>query len=150
MKLKVTYLAVAALALQIAGCSSNAVTQAPSSSAPMAAAPMPAANGPYVDITVPQYRAMAETADFFVVNVHVPFEGDLPGTDATIAFDQIQNQLDKLPPSKSARILLYCKSGRMSIIAAEALAKAGYTAVYSLGGGMNAWTAAGHTLASAQ
>jgi rhodanese-related sulfurtransferase len=148
MNIRIILLGVAILAAQ-AGCSTNQSGAAASATA-MSTAPVAAQNGPFVDITVPQYQAMSEGADFFVVNVHVPFEGDLPGTDASIAFDQIQNHLDQLPSAKGARILLYCKSGRMSIEAARKLNELGYTAVYNLAGGMNAWTAAGNTLASAQ
>jgi rhodanese-related sulfurtransferase len=102
----------------------------------------------YTALTVPEYRAMSESTDFLVVNVHVPFEGDLPGTEASIPFDHVTAHLDRLPADRSAKILLYCKSGRMSAIAATELAKLGYTAVHDLLGGFNAWVAAGHPMAA--
>lgn len=78
----------------------------------------------------------------FVVNVHTPYEGELAGTDAFIPYDRVATD-SRLPADKDAEILLYCRSGRMSQTAAEALRRAGYTNVVELAGGMNAWETAG-------
>lgn len=100
-------------------------------------------NGAYWNITVPQLQSMLEEKNFPLVNVHVPFQGDLPLTDASIPFDQIAQHLDQLPSDKGAPVVLYCRSGRMSVDAATVLAGMGYTRVYNLVGGFNAWSAAG-------
>lgn len=83
--------------------------------------------------------------DAFVVNVHVPDEGGIAGTDAAIPFDRVAGDA-RLPDDTATPILLYCKSGRMSAEAANALMDAGYTDVVHLDGGMDAWVAAGRPL----
>lgn len=74
-----------------------------------------------------------------LINVHVPYEGELPGTDAFFAFDRIEQQQAQLPRNKAAAIAIYCMSGRMSEVALRTLSDLGYTNVTELRGGMIAW-----------
>lgn len=97
---------------------------------------------PFVRLDPEGFAARLSRPSAFVVNVHTPYAGELDGTDAFIAFDEIIGD-DRLPTDKDAEILLYCQSGRMSDIAANALVDAGYTDVADLRGGMEAWEAAG-------
>ena len=80
-----------------------------------------------------------------LVNVHVPYEGHIEGTDAFVPFDEIELWGD-LPTNSETPIAVYCRSGNMSAEAAAALTALGYTDVVDLEGGMNAWTAAGNQL----
>jgi len=97
----------------------------------------------YLDISVDDLETMLENKDFLMVNVHIPFEGDIPKTDMSIPYDEIEQHLDQLPSDKNAPIVLYCRSGRMSAIAAETLVGLGYTNIMNLVGGFNAWQNAG-------
>ncbi len=100
--------------------------------------------GAYWNISVAELQAMrASDAVARLVNVHIPFQGDIAGTDVSIPFNEIADHLDQLPPGKDAPIALYCRGGPMSVRAATTLAELGYTKVYSLEGGFNAWAAAG-------
>ena len=77
-----------------------------------------------------------------IVNVHVPYEGELPQTDLFIPFDEIRSHLAELP-ARDAPIVLYCRSGSMSTTAATVLVDEGYSNVMELDGGFNAWKAQG-------
>ena len=60
-------------------------------------------------------------------------EGHIPGA-ILIPYTEIENKAEKVLPDKDAQILVYCRSGRRSKIAAESLAKLGYTNVKEFGG----------------
>jgi rhodanese-related sulfurtransferase len=89
--------------------------------------------------------AMAADDDAYVMNVHVPYEGEIGDTDAFVAFDKIENSAD-LPSDRSQPIRLYCKTGRMSQIAGLTLVQMGYTDVAHLVGGMDAWAESGRAV----
>jgi len=100
---------------------------------------------PFMRLDPDAFAARLDRPPAFVVNVHTPYAGEIESTDALIPYDQIVGDR-RLPADKDAEIVLYCRSGRMSEIAAEALVRAGYTNVVDLDGGMEAWEAAGMPL----
>jgi rhodanese-related sulfurtransferase len=99
----------------------------------------------YTSLTPQSFAKRLGDPGAFVVNVHIPYEGEIKGTDAFIAYDEISGDED-LPTDKGAEVLVYCRSGRMSKEASGALAADGYTNVYDLQGGMNAWESAGRRI----
>jgi rhodanese-related sulfurtransferase len=100
----------------------------------------------YQSVTAAELHTMLKDKDFVFVNVHIPFAGNIPDTDLSIPYDQIDENLSQFPSDKNARIVLYCRSGRMSQIAAEELVSLGFTNVWDLKGGMADWEQAGFDL----
>jgi rhodanese-related sulfurtransferase len=103
-------------------------------------------SGSYQEISIASLTGMLEDKDFVFINVHIPFEGDIPGTDLSIPYNQVEENLSLLPSDKDSKIVLYCRTDRMSTIAARALVEEGYTNVWNVLGGMVAWERAGHQL----
>ena len=95
--------------------------------------------GHYTDILPQELNTMLQNKDFFFVNVHIPYEGEIEKTDAFIPFDQTEARLSEYPQARDAKIVVYCRSGSMSATAARDLVKAGYANVYNLDGGFRAW-----------
>jgi rhodanese-related sulfurtransferase len=107
---------------------------------------VPVSGGSYRDVSPEELNTMLAAKEFLFVNVHIPFEGDIAGTDLSIPYNEIENHLDQLPEEKDAPVVLYCRSDSMSRIAAEKLVELGYTNVWNLDGGMIAWQQAGYEL----
>ncbi len=120
----------------LAGCQSKPVT----------GITVAAADGSYQNITSDELNAMLKNKDFVFINVHIPFAGNIAGTDLSIPYDQIEKNLSQLPSDKNAKIALYCRSGRMSAIAAEKLVSLGYTNIWNLESGMVDWEQAGYEI----
>lgn len=93
-----------------------------------------------------EFAAAITEPDRVTINVHVPYEGDIPGTDLSIPFDQIDQHAATLPAARDAPLAIYCRTGPMSAKAATDLTALGYTDVVELRGGMNAWQDSGRTL----
>lgn len=107
---------------------------------------VPVAAGSYKDVTPKDLNTMLKDKDFVLVNVHIPFAGNIASTDLSIPYDEIEQNLSQLPSGKNAKIVLYCRSGHMSQIAAEKLVALGYTNVWNLKGGMIDWEKEGFDL----
>ncbi len=102
------------------------------------------------EIDPDQLAEMLKNKDFVFINVHTPYEGEIAPTDLFLPYDQAAQLVDKLPQDKKAKIVVYCRSGRMSRIAVEEWSKAGYTNLYDLMGGFRAWEDAGYPLITTQ
>ena len=86
------------------------------------------------------------TADPIVINVHIPYAGDIPGTDTSIPFNNVDAIEAYLNGDHCAEVLLVCLSGGMSQSAGNELVNRGYLRVRDINGGMEAWEAAGYGL----
>ncbi len=94
-------------------------------------------------VSAKELKKLLEKKNFAFINVHTPYEGEIEKTDTFISYDQMVAQSSSLPKDKTAPIILYCKTGRMSGEAIVTMQKMGYTNVRHLTGGMDAWTKTG-------
>ncbi len=103
-------------------------------------------NGNYRVVTVQELQTMLENKDFTMVNVHIPFQGNIPQTDLQLAYDEIEQNLNQLPQEKDAKILVYCLTSGMAKKAIATLLNQGYTNLWMLDGGTTSWEEAGLSL----
>jgi len=137
---RIILIALVLSSVLLAACSGSA---APTPVDEVIGQEVPFSGGTYTDISVAELQTLLTEMDFVFVNVHIPFEGDIPNTDLSIPFDEMEANLNQLPTDKDAKIVLYCRSGNMSSVAATDLVSQGYTDIWNLSGGFNAWKAAG-------
>jgi rhodanese-related sulfurtransferase len=127
--------------LFLAACAGQSAPATPAVSSPPATVSVP--GGSYTNVSATQLKAMLDKKEFAFINVHIPYEGEIAKTDAFVPYNEVEKNLGKLPADKNAKIVLYCRSGRMSAIAAETLVRLGYTNVWNMEGGMIAWETLG-------
>ncbi len=99
----------------------------------------------YRQINPDQLKKMLGNKEFILINVHVPYQGEIPNTDSNIAFNQV-NEIKAQYPNTEIPIVLYCRSGSMSQAASRELVKLGYTNILELKGGFNSWKRSGYQL----
>jgi len=99
------------------------------------------------EINSDEFEQLIISEEVFVINAHTPYVGEILGTDLNAEnWENMESYLDQLPEDKESPIAIYCRSGRMSGISAQELLDLGYTNIYDLSGGMNAWQKSGRSL----
>ncbi len=106
---------------------------------------LPKTSRGYARIGAVELNDALKAKEFTLINVHVPYAGDIPGTDMNIPFNRIDEYEARLP-AKDLPVVVYCRSGSMSRTAAARLVALGFTNVVELDGGFNAWRRAGYSL----
>lgn len=89
---------------------------------------------------------MLKAKDFFLVNVHIPYAGEISQTDSFIPYHETMARAAEYPKDKNAKVVVYCLTNTMAEAAVKDLLKLGFTNVSTLEGGMKAWRQAGLTL----
>ena len=91
----------------------------------------------YVNITAEEAKQIMDSEEGYVIldtRTQAEYdEGHIPGA-VVISHDEIEEKAEQLLPRKDQLILVYCRSGRRSKLAAEALVKLGYTNIKEFGG----------------
>ena len=91
----------------------------------------------YVNITAQEAKEVMDTQEGYVIlDVREQDEYDeshIPGA-ILIPYEQIPEKAESILTDKDQLILVYCRSGRRSKIAAESLVELGYTNIKEFGG----------------
>ena len=90
----------------------------------------------YEQITAEEAKKIMDSGEEHILDTREQDEfdeGHIPGA-ILIPYTEIENKAVEMLPDKDKLILVYCRSGRRSKIAAESLAKLGYTNVKEFGG----------------
>lgn len=138
MRFAGTAATLVAAATLLAGCSSGTV----SVTAGPTAASAPAAGA---SLAPSDFAAAAKLPDTVLLDVRTPAEfasGHLPGAvNIDIESADFGQQVMGLDQSKNYAV--YCRSGNRSKAATTAMQQVGFTKLFDLSGGINAWTSAG-------
>ena len=89
-------------------------------------------------------RTAKQDASLIILDVRTPEEfaqGHVPGAK-NIPHDQLLNRIAELAAAKDKEIVLYCRSGRRSAMAADTLKANGFGKLLHLEGDMQKWTEA--------
>ena len=91
----------------------------------------------YVNITAEEAKQIMDTEEgYIILDVRTQEEydqGHIPGA-ILISHEEIAEKAEDVLTDKNQLILVYCRSGRRSKIAAEALVELGYTNIKEFGG----------------
>ena len=91
----------------------------------------------YVNITAEEAKQIMDSEEeYIILDVRTQDEydqGHIPGA-IVISHEEIAEKAEKVLTDKNQIILVYCRSGRRSKIAAEALVELGYTNIKDFGG----------------
>ena len=91
----------------------------------------------YMNITAQEAKAVMDSReDYVILDVREQEEydeGHIPGA-ILIPYGQIPEKAEQLLQDKDQLLLVYCRSGRRSKIAAQALMELGYTNIKEFGG----------------
>ena len=100
----------------------------------------PTGEAAYENITAEEAKVLMDSEEgYIILDVREQEEydaGHIPNA-ILIPYTQIEEKAATMLPDKEQLILVYCRSGRRSKIAAEALADLGYTNLKEFGGIIN-------------
>jgi len=105
--------------------------------------PAPAAGAESVSQTELLARLERKDPDLVVLDVRTPAEfaaGHVPGA-RNVSHDLLASRLTELAPLRDKQVVLYCRSGRRTLLAADVLHAAGFTHLAHLEGDYLAWEA---------
>ena len=91
----------------------------------------------YVNITAEEAKSIMDSQEgYIILDARTQDEydqGHIPGA-ILLPYDETAQKAETMLPDKNQLILVYCRSGRRSKLAAEELVKLGYTNIKEFGG----------------
>lgn len=133
---------VAVLALPLAALAQ----QTQPSDRPALDAMLKNARSQITEITVADAKALMDQGGYLFVDVRAADEnkgGHLPGAK-WLDRGLLEFNVERAVPNKATPLVVYCKTGGRSALAAYTLKQMGYTNVKSMNGGFEAWAKAGY------
>ena len=95
----------------------------------------------YITLTPKEAKEMMDLErGIFILDVRTKEEyeiGHIPDA-ILLPYDSLEKTAEKNIPDKTSTVLVYCRSGKRSALAASTLSSLGYTNVYDFGG-INEW-----------
>ena len=91
----------------------------------------------YVNITAEQAKEIMDTQEGYIIldtRTQEEYDDEHIPSAILIPYDEVTEKAEGVLTNKDQLILVYCRSGRRSKIAAEALVKLGYTNIKEFGG----------------
>ncbi len=137
---------IVALALVGAACGGGDPEARPPTEEGRAGELIQVPGGSFRRVDSAEFERLAAQPDAYVLNVHVPHEGEIEGTNGFVPYNEVEELIGDLPDDRDAVLLVYCQSGRMSTEAAVTLVSLGFSNVVELEGGMIAWQQSGRGL----
>ncbi len=98
------------------------------------------------EVPVPQLKTWMDSGEkLLLIDVREDNEWQAGHAASAIHIGRgtLESGIEKAAPDKAQRVVLYCRSGARSALAADTLQKMGYSNVFSLTGGFTAYQAAG-------
>lgn len=107
-------------------------------------ATVPIPQQPYENVNVAEFEQLIGRKNTVLLDVRTPEEtaqGKIEGAvEINVLADDFAEKIKALDQDKT--YLVYCRSGRRSLRAIDAMVAVGFTRLYNLEGGFNAWSAA--------
>ncbi len=104
------------------------------------------------ELTVEQASAMIEKENALVLDVRTPAEyyrSHIQGA-TLVPLQQLQQRVSELQNHKDKPVLIYCRTGNRSTVAAQILVEEGFSKLYHLSQGIVGWQRAGKPVTEAE
>ncbi len=123
--------------LLLSACASHEIPKTPSEPISTVATTPTTREVIYVNITAQEAKALMDSeTGYCILDVRTAeeyAEGHIPGA-VLLPYDEIEARAEEVLPDNNQMLLVYCRSGRRSKIAAESLVALGYTDIREFGG----------------